>query len=39
LRFSVTDTGGGQGMFKPFYEVPERSLFRVYFDLDKPRFL
>jgi len=26
-------------MFKPFYEVPEQLPFRVYFDLDKPRFL
>ncbi len=42
LQFKVTDlvereqkTGG----FKPFYEVPERLPYRVYFDLDRPRFL
>ncbi len=42
LHFSINDAGGGgqgTGMFKPFYEVPERLPYRVYFDLDKPRFL
>lgn len=42
LHFTVAvDGGGGQatGPFKPFYEVPERLPYRVYFDLDRPRFL
>ncbi len=42
LQFRVNGPGaGGQGpgMFRPFYQVPERLPYRVYFDLDDPRFL
>lgn len=42
LRFRVNDAGGGgqaTGEFIPLYEVPERLPYRVYFDLDAPRFL
>jgi hypothetical protein len=42
LHFRVDDAGGGgqgTGSFKPFYEIPERLPYRVYFDLDAPRFL
>ncbi len=42
LKFRVDDGGGGgqlTGAFMPFYDVPERVPYRVYFDLDRPRFL
>lgn len=44
LHFKVVDSTtppGGQntGMFRPFYEFPERLPYRVYFDLNHPRFL
>jgi len=41
LRFQAAGFGGGQGAgeFKPFYEVPERLPYRIYFDLNTPRFL
>ena len=30
---------GEVGAFQPFYDVPERQPYRVYFDLDNPKFL
>jgi uncharacterized protein len=41
LHFSASGGGGGQGTgeFKPYYQIPERLPYRVYFDLDAPRFL
>jgi hypothetical protein len=42
LHFRVSGPGGGgqsPGGFKPYYQVPERLPYRVYFDLDNPRFL
>lgn len=34
------DEGGQQvGNLQPFYTFAEREPYRVYFDLDKPRFL
>jgi DUF1680 family protein len=41
LRFTADGGGGGQGTgeFKPFYQIPERLPYRVYFDVDAPRFL
>jgi hypothetical protein len=42
LHFGVSDLAEREqhtGMFKPFYQVPERLPYRIYFDLDSPRFL
>ena len=42
LYFSVSDLAEREqrtGMFKSFYQMPERLPYRVYFDLDSPRFL
>ena len=42
LHFRVRDSGVREqrmGGFRPFYQVPERAPYRVYFDLDEARFL
>ena len=42
LHFKVSDLAEREqhpGMFKPFYQMPERLPYRVYFDLDNPRLL
>lgn len=42
LHFRVSDLAQREqktGMFQPFYQVPERLPYRIYFDLDNARFL
>lgn len=42
LHFRVSDLAEREqktGMFQPFYQVPERLPYRIYFDLDNARFL